>query len=37
MFFEIHLEENNEIFVNQISAKYKANIFTEVNLQDFPV
>lgn len=37
MFFEIHLEENNEILGNVNSALYESKGFTEVTLQDFPI
>ena len=37
MFFEIHLEENNEILGDYDSALYESNGFTEVTLQDFPI
>ena len=37
MFFEIHLEENNEILGVYNSALYESKGFTEVTLQDFPI
>ena len=37
LFFEIHLEENNEILGNYKSALYESKGFTEVTLQDFPI
>lgn len=37
MFFEIHLEENNEILGNHNSGLYESKGFTEVTLQDFPI
>ncbi len=37
IFFEIHLEENNEILGNYNSALYESKGFTEVTLQDFPI
>ena len=37
MFFEIHLEENNEIIGNYNSTLYESKGFTEVTLQDFPI
>ena len=37
IFFEIHLEEKNEILGNYNSALYESKGFTEVTLQDFPI
>ena len=37
IFFEIHLEENNEILRVYNSALYESKGFTEVTLQDFPI
>ena len=37
IFFEIHLEENNEIIGNYNSTLYESKGFTEVTLQDFPI
>ncbi len=37
MFFEISLEENNEILAPVAKAEYESKGFTEVTLQDFPI
>ena len=36
-FFEIHLEENNEILGDYNNSLYESKGFTEVTLQDFPI
>lgn len=37
MFFEIHLEENNEILGDVNGFEYESKGFTEITLQDFPI
>lgn len=37
MFFEIHLEENNEILGGINGFEYESKGFTEITLQDFPI
>ena len=37
MFFEICLEENNEILIDVDKSQYESKGFTEVTLQDFPL
>ena len=37
MFFEIYLEENNEILGSYDKAKYESKGFTEITIQDFPI
>jgi len=37
MFFEIYLEEHNEILVDCDKAAYESKDFTEITLQDFPI
>ena len=37
MFFQIHLEEKNQILGNHNSSLYESKGFTEVTLEDFPI
>lgn len=37
MFYEIHLNENNEILGDYDASQYESKGFTEVVLQDFPI
>ena len=37
MFFEIYLEEHNEILVECDKSAYESKDFTEITLQDFPI
>jgi hypothetical protein len=37
MFFEIHLEEHNEILADCDRSAYESKDFTELTLQDFPI
>lgn len=37
MFFEIYLEEHNEILVDCDKSSYESKDFTEITLQDFPI
>ncbi len=37
MFFEIYIEENNEILGDYAVEQYESKGFTEVTLQDFPI
>lgn len=37
MFFEIHLEEHNEILGDYDKAQYESKGFTEITIQDFPI
>jgi len=37
VFFEIHLEENNEILLDVDSSQYESKGLTEITIQDFPI
>lgn len=37
MFFEIHLEEHNEILGSYDKTQYESKGFTEITIQDFPI
>jgi hypothetical protein len=37
LFYEIHLEEQNELFSRPDASDYESKGFTEVTLQDFPI
>lgn len=37
MFFEIHLEEHNEILGQYAKTQYESKGFTEITIQDFPI
>lgn len=37
MFFEISLEENNELLGNYDKTEYESKGFTEITIQDFPI
>ena len=37
MFFEIHLEEHNEILGEYDKSQYESKGFTEITIQDFPI
>ena len=37
MFFEIHLEEHNEILGSYDKTQYELKGFTEITIQDFPI
>jgi TfoX/Sxy family transcriptional regulator of competence genes len=37
MFYEIHLEENNELLNRDDASQYESKGFTEVTIQDFPL
>jgi hypothetical protein len=37
MFFEIYLEENNEILGSYFKDQYESKGFTEITIQDFPI